>query len=134
MYYVGNRGTAPWIEKDAPYKRTLRLLLSPQLDASQDDIAAGLTEIPPGSKSDFRGHEEGEMFFCIKGDGHMKLGEDEFALKPFTTVYAPPGIPHQTFNDSADEEMVLLWVLVPPFGGDKAIMAEWEAGEKKSVQ
>ena len=126
MYYVGNYEGAPHCEKPAPYTRTLRVLLSPQLDPTQGDLAAGLTELPPGSKSDWRGHEEGEMFFCVKGHGHMRLGDDLFELKPCTTVYAPPAVPHQTFNDEDGGDMVLLWVLVPPFGGDRAIVEEWE--------
>jgi quercetin dioxygenase-like cupin family protein len=111
----------------APNERKLYCLLSPELDPTNHDIACGLVEIPPGSNSDWRGHEEGEMFFCIEGAGHIRLGDEWIELRPNTAVYAPPFAPHQTVNDGGAGTMRLLFALVPPFGGDRSIIEKWKS-------
>ncbi|GEM_PF-540008 len=123
--YVGNIENAPWCLMEAPYERILRVMVSPELDPGQKDIAAGVVELSPGSKSDWRGHEEGELFFCVSGHGHIRVGEDCFKFEPYTAVYVPSNVPHQTYNDVGQEKMVIIWVLISPFGGDKAIIKRW---------
>jgi quercetin dioxygenase-like cupin family protein len=129
--YIGTKENAPHCEMPEPYKRTLRVLLSPELDPTQKDIAAGMVELPSHSQSDWRGHEEGEMFFCISGAGRAKIGEEMITLKPFSAVYVPPFVPHQTYNDSDSEDLVLLFVLTPPFGGDRSIIERYKSQTKK---
>jgi mannose-6-phosphate isomerase-like protein (cupin superfamily) len=115
----------------APETRTLRLLISPELDPTQNDVVLGMVEIPPGSNSDWRGHDEGELFFIISGRGRAKVGPDTIELGPFTAFYAPPGVPHQTFNTSDKEDLVMTFTLVPPFGGDKRIIEMSKAQKAK---
>jgi mannose-6-phosphate isomerase-like protein (cupin superfamily) len=116
---------------EAPNERMLRCLLSPELDTTQKEIAAGLVEIKVGSNSDCRSHEEGELFFCISGHGHIRIGDEMIELHPDTALWVPGGIQHQTFNDLGNEDMKLLWVLLAPFGGDKAIISRWKTEREK---
>ena len=130
MLYVGNLENSPWTQMEEPHKRILRVLISPELDPTQNDIALGKVEIPPGSTSDWRAHEEGELFLCVSGKGRMKYGDEWYNLSPDTAMYVPPNTLHQTYNDSADEDLVLYFVLLPPFGGDRTIIARWKDAEK----
>ena len=132
MLYVGTRENAPFYEMPEPEKRMLRLLLSPALDPTQNDIACGMVEVPPGSNSDLRGHEEGELFLVVSGRGKATVGDDTIELAPFTAFYAKPGVPHQTFNTSKDEDLVMFFVLIAPFGGDKRIIEFWKSTQNKA--
>jgi mannose-6-phosphate isomerase-like protein (cupin superfamily) len=132
MVYVGTKDNGPFHEMPEPEKRILRLLISPELDPTQKDIACGMVEIPPGSNSDFRGHDEGELFIIVSGKGKARVGEEEIKLAPFTAFYAKPGVPHQTFNTSDKEDLVMFFVLVSPFGGDKRIIDMWKAAQGKA--
>ncbi len=127
MHYVGNKSNAPQVWKDEPYRRKLYCLISPLLDQSNHDIACGLVELPEGSRSDCRGHEEGELFFCISGNGHIRVGNEVLPLEPDSAVYVPRNVEHQTINDGGSGELRLLFVLTPPFGGDRSII---EASEQ----
>lgn len=130
MTYVGNIEHSPWAQMQAPHERILRCLLSPELDPTQNDIVCGLVEIPLGSQSDWRAHEEGELFFCIHGHGHIRVGDEMIELHPNTALWVPSGIPHQTYNDIGDETLHLLFVLLSPFGGDKNIINLWREAQQ----
>ncbi len=130
-YYIGKKETAPQIWKDEPYRRKLYCLISPELDPSNQDIACGLVDLPEGSQSDFRGHEEGELFFCISGKGHIRLGDEVLPLEANSAIYVPPYVEHQTINDGGAGELRLFFVLTPPFGGDRQII---EASKQKAQE
>lgn len=130
-YFIGKKETAPQVWKDAPYRRKLYCLISPELDPSNQDIACGLVDLPEGSCSDFRGHEEGELFFCISGKGHIRLGSEVLPLEADSAIYVPPYVEHQTINDGGEGELRLLFVLTPPFGGDRQII---EASRQKAQE
>lgn len=134
MRYIGEKETAPQVWKPEPYRRKLYCLLSPQLDPSNHDIACGLVDLPEGSCSDFRGHEEGELFFCISGSGHIRVGEEILPLKENSAIYVPPFVEHQTINDGGAGEMRLLFVLTPPFGGDRSIIEASEAERNRGAE
>ena len=96
-----------------PIERTLKVLLSPVLDPEVNSIAAGLTILPLGGKSDDHKHHEGEMFYVISGCGRIIVGAEEEKLTPGTVVWGQPEIVHQLINDSS-ETLKVLWVLCPP--------------------
>lgn len=124
--YVGTIANSPYAKMDPPYERTVRFLLSPELDPAQKELAVGIVELPAGSKSDYRAHEESEMFLCIEGHGHIRVGDELIEMHPYTAVLVPPNVPHQTYNDIGECMMRFVIVLPPPFGGDKSIIAQWE--------
>jgi mannose-6-phosphate isomerase-like protein (cupin superfamily) len=130
--YVGTKENGPFYEMPEPERRMLRVLISPQLDPTQNDIACGMVEVPPGSNSDLRGHGEGELFIIVSGEGKAIVGGDEIKLTPFSAFYAKPNVPHQTFNTSDKEDLVMFFVLVPPFGGDKRIIDMWKSAQGKA--
>ena len=127
-YFIGKKADAPQVGKEEPYRRKLYCLISPELDPSNQDIACGLVDLPEGGRSDFRGHEEGELFFCISGKGHIRLGNEILPLEADSAIYVPPYVEHQTINDGGCGELRLLFALTPPFGGDRSII---EASRQK---
>ncbi|UCB45817.1 MAG: cupin domain-containing protein [Spirochaetota bacterium] len=112
--------SAPGLDIKEPFKRTLKVLLSPLINKELKSIAAGLTIIPSGGKSDNHEHPEGEMFYVVSGKGSIQVGEEVEVLIPGTAVWVQPGTSHQLCNDS-DATLKILWVLSPP-GREKAII------------
>lgn len=117
---ITRENSAPGIDIPEPYKRTLKVLLSPALHDGLESIAAGLTILPPGGKSDEHEHMEGEMFYVISGKGLINVGREQEELVPGTAVWAPQGTGHQLINPH-DRFLKVLWVLCPP-GREKAIL------------
>lgn len=101
-----------------------------RIGQSQPRHCRGTVEIAPGSQSDFRSHEEGELFYCVQGRGHIRIDDALYELYPDTAIYVPPFAKHQTYNDVGGEQMKLLFVLTPPFGGDRAIIAKWKSEQQ----
>ena len=108
------------MEVPEPFKRKLKVLLSPALHEGLDSIAAGLTILPEGGRSDEHEHEEGEMFYVVHGSGRIKCGEEEEDLHEGTAVWSKPWTGHQLIN-TGKSTLKILWVLSPP-GREKLIL------------
>ena len=108
------------MEVPEPNRRTLKVLLSPQLHEGLHELATGLTILPAGGKSDLHEHSEGEMFYVLSGRCTMLVGEEREEIEPGTAAWGPPHIPHQLLNHTQSQCRVL-WVLVPP-GRERAII------------
>ena len=117
---VSREDAAPWVEVSEPNKRTLKVLLSPGMQEGLHELASGLTILPPGGKSDFHGHGEGEMFYVLSGRCRIIVGEEEAEIEQGAAVWSPPHLPHQLLNDTP-RQCRILWVLVPP-GRERAIL------------
>jgi mannose-6-phosphate isomerase-like protein (cupin superfamily) len=111
---------APGVETAEPFRRTLKVLLSPLLHPGLDSLAAGFTILPPGGMSEVHGHSEGEMFFVCSGTGLIRVGDEIGQVSPDTAVWGPPDVPHQLINNSR-ETLKILWILCPP-GREAAIL------------
>ena len=103
---------APTQKVEGDEARLLRVLLSPGLQGYDESIAAGFTILPPGSHSDLTGHEEGELFYVISGEGKIFVDGETKELYPTASVWTPPYKVHQLINDS-DQELKILWILNP---------------------
>ena len=118
---IAHESKAPGMDVPAPFRRTLKVLLSPAIHPELKSMALGLTILPPGGRSDDHEHVEGEMFYVVSGEGQIRVGEETEAVTPGTAVWGPPGMNHQLMNDS-NEILKILWVLSPP--GREAEMLE----------
>ena len=112
---------APAMHAPEPFRRTLKVLLSPVLHPQLKTHAVGLSILSPGTKSDEHAHVESETFYVGSGAGHIKTAEGEKPLTPGTAAWSPPGESHQLINDG-DETLKILWVLLPP-GREAGIIA-----------
>jgi len=104
---------APAMDVPAPYKRILKVLLSPLIDDGPKSIAVGQTILPPGSQSEKHVHTEGEMFYVVSGCGLIEIENERQELIPGTAVWSPSQTSHSLINNSV-EELKVLWVLSPP--------------------
>lgn len=69
---------------------------------------------PPDSRGPVHHHDvETEVYYCLRGSGHIRINDKVFDLKPGHVVYIPPGSEHQTWSDP-DSEMDFLAIFVPP--------------------
>lgn len=117
---IENENNVPTLKVDEPYKRTLKVLLSPLLHRELESLSAGLTIIPPGGRSDKRKHKSGEMFYVISGRGVIKVGSEEARLKAGTVIWVPPFFYHFLLNNSS-KILKILWILCPPGGEEKIV-------------
>ena len=127
---VVHEDKAPAIDVPAPFRRTLKVLLSPVMHPELKALALGFTILPRGGKSNDHAHAEGEMFYVVAGDGRVKAGGVEAPLTPGTAAWSPPGESHQLINDGR-ETLKILWVLCPP--GREAAIIEKASREKRAV-
>ena len=118
--YVARFNESPFVQMPEPESRILRCLISQRLDPTNLDIALGMTQMTPGCASDLRGHDEGELFFCLEGKGSVLVGDEVVELNKYDAVYVPPHTIHQLRSDRGDK-FDILWALTPPFGGDMTV-------------
>ena len=123
---IVNEKDASEVTTEGEFRRTLKVLLSPLLDRALESIAAGLTILPPGGKSDFIGHAEGEMFYVLQGEGAMRVGEQTWPITEGTAIWVGPHEVHQMINRGSGI-LKTLWVLSPP-GRESLILEQARTG------
>jgi len=62
-----------------------------------------------------------EIYYFTRGDGRMRLGDDEFAVRAGDCVVIPPGVRHKLW---AGSELVLLCCCAPPYSHDDTVLLE----------
>ena len=113
-------------EAIAPYRRTLKVLLSPQVNRTKN-MALGMTILDPGCLSSPHSHRtEEEIWFVLSGTGLATVGEETINIEEGTAIYIPPKQTHQLANQGS-ERMRVLWVFSPP--GPEAAYFGRKSGE-----
>ena len=97
-----------------------------------DGLSMGYQTIAPASR--VREHSHGdqvELQICFRGSGRVMVDGVAHKLTPGTACLLGYGVKHEIINDSADDELVMLWVIAPPGLEDffKAIGRPRVAGE-----
>jgi mannose-6-phosphate isomerase-like protein (cupin superfamily) len=72
---------------------------------------------PGGGQVPWHNQEQEEIYFIVKGDGEICLGEERQAISSGQTVYIPSGVFHQLTN-TGDEPMQMMYCYGP--AGDVA--------------
>jgi len=100
-----------WTE--SPFRRELKVLLSPKIHRSSKNLGLGLVSITPGSSGNAHIHEtEQETWFILSGTGKLIVGNNEIKLEPEMLVVAPNGVSHQIINDGKTE-LRALFIFTP---------------------
>ncbi len=115
-----------------PHQRTLKVLLSPELQPVTKGLGMGMVILPPNFTSSAHSHEtEQEVWFVISGTGKVRVGDEVADIRPETVIVAPPGVAHQLTNDGA-EDLKALWLFTPA-GPEMNYMPPDESQPDKSV-
>lgn len=108
------------LEVPQPYRRTLRILVSPETH-DVNSLAIGMVTIPPGSKGERHRHKESDEFWIgVKGKGELIIGDEKVTLEPDVVAWAPRSVSHQIIN-TGDVELKAYFLYAPP-GPEKFIL------------
>ena len=64
-----------------------------------------------------------EIYYFTAGEGRMRLGDEEGAVRAGDVVVIPPGTRHKLWNPGAGE-LVLLCCCSPPYSDDDTVVCE----------
>jgi len=119
-------------EVGKPFKRELKVVMSPDTDSSIRDFSFIYSTLAPhGGCTDFHSHDRGELMIFVSGSGRAWLDGEEYELKPGVAMYAPAGVEHKTMN-TGSEPLEIACVFVPAVSTDyilQNIEAARKAGE-----
>src|SRR5271157_446569 len=103
-----------------PFHRRLSIILAPDLDETVTGFTFLISTLEPGDgKTSMHDHGDvGELMYFVTGEGKAVLEDGtEYHIKPNTVLWAPPGVKHQTINES-DEPLRIACVFVPAVNAD----------------
>ena len=112
-----------------PNRRKMGLMFERDITPTIN-LAAGTVVIPAGEEQPkLSVHEGEEIYFVVRGSGHIMLDERAVDVEQGTAVYVAPGVGHRAINGGEDE-MELFWVNTPPVfgpvGAYNDFMKAWE--------
>lgn len=79
-----------------------------------EGLSMGYQTIAPASR--VREHSHGdqiELLVCFRGRGRIVLDGMSHDVVPGTACFAGYDVRHEIINDSADEDLVMMWVISP---------------------
>jgi mannose-6-phosphate isomerase-like protein (cupin superfamily) len=110
----------PFVTKDGS---TVQELSHPARGGSQAQSLARAVVEPGGQTFEHFHRTSEEVYLFTAGEGRMRLGADEAAVRAGDVVVIPPGTPHKLWaGDGAPLE--LLCVSSPPYGDDDTVITE----------
>ncbi len=100
---------------EAPYARVVKHLVAPW-NAGSSKIWMGITVVDPGSASNPHAHEDQEeVFFCLSGQGLIRVGDEEEKMTPGSCIFIPEGAVHQMVNTQSEDILRVLSATAPAF-------------------
>ncbi len=97
-----------------PHARVIRHLAAPW-NVGTRNVWVGTSSVEPGGTSNEHAHDgQEEVFYCLAGEGRIRVDGADCPVAPGDLVYAPPGSRHQLINDG-DGPFKVLAVVSPPF-------------------
>lgn len=96
-----------------PSRGYVTINLSPE-NMPYDGFSSGIQVLPPGCSVREHGHKQNhELIFIYEGTGRAVIEEQEYELKPGTTVLFGRHSVHYLEN-TGSVDMKLFWVFTPP--------------------
>lgn len=77
-------------------------------------LSVGLYTLPAGGVDRQLPHTEDEVYYIISGQGMIRVGEEERAVQPGSTVYVAAGVEHRFFTIA--EDLTILVFFAPAEG------------------
>ena len=120
MEIVNRDDVVPFITKDTSI---IREIVSP---ANSSLFNQSLAEaiVPVGRATDEHYHvETEEIYYVIKGQGLMKIGDEKREVSEGDGIVIEPGMNHKIWNTS-DVDLVFLCCCAPSYTNDDTVMLE----------
>lgn len=67
-----------------------------------ESLTAGVGEIGPGDRLEAHQHTPTEVYYIFAGEGAVRIGEEEYRLKPGSAVFIPGNAVHGLRNTGRD--------------------------------
>jgi mannose-6-phosphate isomerase-like protein (cupin superfamily) len=100
---------------EAPYARVVKHLAAPWTMGTSK-IWLGISIIEPASASNPHAHaDQEEVFYCLSGQGRIRVGDEEAEMTPGTCVFIPEGVVHQLMNCHPTDPFRVLSATAPAF-------------------
>ena len=75
-------------------------------------MSAGLYTLPAGGQDHQHPHAADEMYFVLRGQGKLRVGDQEHPVRPGSVVSVDHGEEHQFFDIT--EDLHVLVIFAPP--------------------
>ena len=108
------------IEISEPCRRSIKIVMTPETQEHIKDFSIVMGTIHPHKRNDLHTHEGYELLYIVSGSGKAVLGDDVIEIGPDTLIIAPPGTPHQQFNES-EQPMKMFTIWNPAVAGEDVI-------------
>lgn len=96
-----------------PAKRRTQNLVGGAAPIQATNFASGYVTLDPkGGQVPWHNQEQEEVYFMVKGEAEMCLGEERQILKEGQAIYIPSGTYHQMTNLS-DETAIMIYIYGP---------------------
>lgn len=82
------------------------------------DLSVGLYVLAPGEADLQQPHAEDEVYYVVSGQGRIRVGAEDRAIRPGSTVFVAATVPH-AFHDIT-ETLTLLVVFGPAEGSRRS--------------
>jgi mannose-6-phosphate isomerase-like protein (cupin superfamily) len=100
---------------------SIREVAHPAWTAARHQSLAEATLDPGGETAEHYHPNAEELYFFVAGDGRMRLGDEEDAVRSGDCVVIPPGTPHKLWN-VGETPLVLLCCCAPAYSHDDTVM------------
>ncbi len=90
----------------------LRELFNPLKDQLDLRYSLAVAGVAPGETTRLHKLASSEVYYMIRGEGCMRVGDEKCDVREGQAVYIPPGFPQQITN-TGDEELVFLCIVDP---------------------
>ncbi len=110
----------PYLTKDGS---EIRELMHPRLHGGQT-LSLAEARIKPGAETRLHRHlKSEEIYHVLSGAGVMRLGKEEFEIRPGDTILILPGTPHKLKN-TGKEMLRILCACSPPYSHEDTELLE----------
>ncbi len=83
-------------------------------DTGFASLSMGYQTIPPGGRVRPHSHrEQVELQICFRGRGRVAADGERHPLVPGTACFLGPDVKHEIVNESADDDLVMMWLISP---------------------
>jgi mannose-6-phosphate isomerase-like protein (cupin superfamily) len=100
---------------------TIREILAYRNSAIRNQSLAEAT-LAPGGRTEAHYHPRSEeIYYILRGEGRVRIGEEERRVKSGDGIAIAPGAPHQILNDR-DEDLVFLCCCAPAYEHEDTVI------------